>query len=81
MEPAFLSLDEVLEIHEQQIDGRRLGGSLYDFLKAAGVAEFPLDETFRLDALRDLVLTPIRSRYRPRTALDYPYPLAAPVSL
>lgn len=34
--------------HEHDIDERRLGSSLYAFLQAAGVPEFPLDETFRL---------------------------------
>ena len=43
-------LPPVRTVHEQEIDGRRLGGSLYDFLKSAHVAEFPLDETFRLNA-------------------------------
>ena len=35
--------------HEHDIDGRRLGSSLYAFLQAAGVPEFALDETFRLN--------------------------------
>ena len=35
--------------HEHDIDGRRLGSSLYAFLQAAGVPEFPFDETFRLN--------------------------------
>jgi hypothetical protein len=35
--------------HEHDIDERRLGSSLYAFLQAAGVPEFPLDETFRLN--------------------------------
>jgi hypothetical protein len=35
--------------HDHDIDGRRLGSSLYAFLKAAGVPEFPFDETFRLN--------------------------------
>ncbi|MCP4874327.1 MAG: hypothetical protein GY896_02475, partial [Gammaproteobacteria bacterium] len=43
-------LPPVRAVHAQEIDGRRLGGSLYDFLKSAQVAEFPLDETFRLNA-------------------------------
>jgi ATP-dependent exoDNAse (exonuclease V) alpha subunit len=43
-------LPPVRAVHNQEIDGRRLGGSLYDFLKCAQVAEFPLDETFRLNA-------------------------------
>ena len=32
-----------------EIDGRQVGGSLYAFLKAGGVPEFALDETFRLN--------------------------------
>ena len=43
-------LPPVRAIHEQEVDGRRIGGSLYDFLKAAEVAEFALEETFRLNA-------------------------------
>jgi hypothetical protein len=35
--------------HEHDVDGRRLGSSLYAFLQAAGVPEFALDETFRLN--------------------------------
>lgn len=35
--------------HDHDIDGRRLGSSLYAFLQAAGVPEFPFDETFRLN--------------------------------
>ncbi len=43
-------LPPVRAIHEQEVDGRRIGGSLYDFLKQGNVAEFALDETFRLNA-------------------------------
>ena len=43
-------LPPVRTAQEHEIDGRRLGGSLYDFLKSAQVMEFPLDETFRLNA-------------------------------
>jgi hypothetical protein len=43
-------LPPVRSVHDQTIEGRHLGGSLYDFLKSAQVAEFPLDETFRLNA-------------------------------
>ena len=32
------------------LDGRALGGSLYRFMASAGAPEFPLDETFRLNA-------------------------------
>lgn len=35
--------------HDHDIDGRRLGSSLYAFLQTAGVPEFPFDETFRLN--------------------------------
>lgn len=35
--------------HDHDSDGRRLGSSLYAFLQAAGVPEFPFDETFRLN--------------------------------
>lgn len=35
--------------HNHDVDGRRLGSSLYAFLQAAGVPEFPFDETFRLN--------------------------------
>jgi hypothetical protein len=35
--------------HDHDFDGRRLGSSLYAFLQAAGVPEFPFDETFRLN--------------------------------
>lgn len=35
--------------HDHDVDGRRLGSSLYAFLQAAGVPEFPFDETFRLN--------------------------------
>ncbi len=31
------------------LDGRELGGSLYAFMKSAGVPEFALDETYRLN--------------------------------
>lgn len=43
-------LPPVRATQEQVIDGRQLGGSLYDFLKSAQVDEFPLEETFRLNA-------------------------------
>lgn len=33
-----------------EVNGRQLGGSLYSFLKSGGVPEFPLVETFRLNA-------------------------------
>lgn len=35
--------------HDHDVDGRRLGSSLYAFLQAAGIPEFPFDETFRLN--------------------------------
>ena len=43
-------LPPVRTVHAQEVEGRRLGGSLYDFLKSSEVSEFPLDETFRLNA-------------------------------
>jgi AAA domain len=43
------------------VDGRELGGSLYAFLKSTNVAEFPLDETFRLNA--PLTVFPERKFY------------------
>lgn len=63
-------LPPVRAVHNQEIEGRRLGGSLYDFLKSAQVAEFPLDETFRLNA--PLTRFPeskfYPGRYRPTSA-------------
>lgn len=44
------------------INDRQIGGSLYSFLKSAGVPEFPLDETFRLNA--PLVNFPERKFYQ-----------------
>lgn len=35
---------------EITLEGRKLGGSLYTFLSSAGVPEFALEETFRLNA-------------------------------
>lgn len=43
-------LPPVRPVQEQELEGRRLGGSLYDFLKSAGIVELPFDETFRLNA-------------------------------
>ncbi|WP_224246053.1 AAA domain-containing protein [Hyalangium gracile] len=43
-------LPPVHTVHEHAVDERRIGGSLYDFLADAGVQEFPLEETFRLNA-------------------------------
>ena len=42
-------LAPVRETHDREVDGLRLGASLYDFLSEAGVRECPLDETFRLN--------------------------------
>ena len=42
-------LPPVRSIRDTKLDGRQLGGSLYEFLKSAGVAEFALDETYRLN--------------------------------
>ncbi|MCA9713746.1 MAG: DEAD/DEAH box helicase, partial [Myxococcales bacterium] len=44
-------LAPVRETHEREIDGLRLGSSLYGFLKHADIPEFPLTETFRLNQL------------------------------
>ncbi|KIG17587.1 DNA helicase [Enhygromyxa salina] len=44
-------LAPVRETHEREIDGLRLGSSLYGFLKHAGIEVFPLTETFRLNQL------------------------------
>lgn len=43
-------LPPVSGVHEHEIEGRPLGVSLYDFLVRQEVAEFALDETFRLNA-------------------------------
>lgn len=42
-------LPPVRSMRSTKIDGREMGGSLYAFLKSAQVAEFPLEETFRLN--------------------------------
>lgn len=42
-------LPPVRASHGAVVDGREVGGSLYAFLKVAGVPEFALDETFRLN--------------------------------
>ena len=44
-------LAPVRETHERDIDGLRLGSSLYGFLKHAAIEVFPLTETFRLNQL------------------------------
>lgn len=43
-------LPPVRQVREQEVGGRLLGGSLYDFMKSADIAELALDETFRLCA-------------------------------
>ena len=43
-------LPPVRSMRSTQIEGREMGGSLYAFLKSAAAAEFPLEETFRLNA-------------------------------
>jgi hypothetical protein len=45
-------LPPVRALHETTLGGRELGGSLYSFLRSTDAAEFPLDETFRLNAHR-----------------------------
>lgn len=42
-------LPPVRAARSTKIEGREMGGSLYAFLKSAQVAEFPLEETFRLN--------------------------------
>lgn len=42
-------LPPVRMVRDTSLDGRQLGGSLYQFLKSAGIREFALDETFRLN--------------------------------
>ena len=53
-----------------KLGNRELGGSLYSFLKSAHVPEFPLDETFRLNA--PLAAFPERKFYpdRYRSAVE-----------
>lgn len=62
-------------LHDFEFEGRKLGTSLYDYLVAQEVPEFPFDETFRLN--RPLVHFPERrfypERYRsavPETRLE-----------
>lgn len=43
-------LPPIRAAREVSLEGRQLGGSLYGFLSSAGAPEFPLDETFRLNA-------------------------------
>ncbi|MGE0490479.1 MAG: AAA domain-containing protein [Vulcanimicrobiota bacterium] len=47
---------------DEELDERRLTGSLYAFLKKAEIPEFPLDETFRLNA--PLAAFPAQSFYQ-----------------
>lgn len=54
-------LPPVRSMRSTRIDDRELGGSLYAFLKSANVAEFPLEETFRLNA--PLALFPEKTFY------------------
>jgi hypothetical protein len=42
-------LPPVRASREVSLDGKKLGGSLYSFLKSGRAPEFPLDETFRLN--------------------------------
>lgn len=42
-------LPPIRAVRETRVDGRDIGGSLYQFLKSAAVSEFVLDETFRLN--------------------------------
>ncbi|SFJ97572.1 DEAD/DEAH box helicase [Sphingomonas sp. NFR04] len=43
-------LPPVRSMRSTKINDREMGGSLYAFLKSANAAEFPLEETFRLNA-------------------------------
>jgi hypothetical protein len=43
-------LPPVRTARETRVEGRDMGGSLYAFLKSANASEFPLEETFRLNA-------------------------------
>jgi len=43
-------LPPVRSMRSTKVEGREMGGSLYAFLKSAAAAEFPLEETFRLNA-------------------------------
>lgn len=43
-------LPPVRSMRSTRINDREMGGSLYAFLKSANAAEFPLEETFRLNA-------------------------------
>ena len=43
-------LPPVRAMRSTRVDERELGGSIYAFLKSANAAEFPLEETFRLNA-------------------------------
>jgi hypothetical protein len=43
-------LPPVRSMRSTRIDDREMGGSLYAFLKSANLTEFPLEETFRLNA-------------------------------
>lgn len=43
-------LPPVRSMRSTKIEDREMGGSLYAFLKSANAAEFPLEETFRLNA-------------------------------
>lgn len=54
-------LPPVRSMRSTRIDGREMGGSLYSFLKSAKAAEFPLEETFRLNA--PLALFPEKKFY------------------
>jgi hypothetical protein len=57
-------LPPIAGVHDHVVDGRPLGVSLYDFLKQSEVAEFALNETFRLNG--PLTVFPERTFYRGR---------------
>jgi hypothetical protein len=54
-------LPPIRSMQSTRIDDREMGGSLYAFLKSAQAAEFPLEETFRLNG--PLVQFPERKFY------------------
>jgi hypothetical protein len=57
-------LSPIGSLEEWEVDDRKLGGSLYDFLRSGGVAEYGLTETFRLN--RVLAAEPARLFYDQR---------------
>ncbi len=54
-------LSPIGSLEQWEVDDRKLGGSMYDFLRSGGVAEYGLSETFRLN--RVLAAEPARLFY------------------